>query len=268
MSKAVSPASRRPWHSILYVQVLLAIALAILLGYAQPKLAVEMKPLGDAFIKLIKMAIGLVIFFTVVSGIGGMQSMKKVGRVGGKALIYFEVVSTLALVIGMLVGNWLTPGAGFNADPAKLDATAVGQYAGKAHEQSVIEFLLNIIPNTIVDAFAKGDILPIVLVSIVIGYALARLGEKGRPIRELIDAGNNMLFAAINALMRLVLGIDRFMSEARSLVNMIGNAVATVVMAAWEGELDRDRLRLALDGRLPPAERQLPPVVVPPGFPE
>src|SRR5262247_1338846 len=117
MSKALSPASRRPWHSILYVQVLLAIALAILLGYAQPKLAVEMKPLGDAFIKLIKMAIGLVIFFTVVSGIGGMQSMKKVGRVGGKALIYFEVVSTLALVIGMLVGNWLAPGAGFNADP-------------------------------------------------------------------------------------------------------------------------------------------------------
>jgi len=202
MSKALSPASRRPWHSILYVQVLLAIALAILLGYAQPKLAVEMKPLGDAFIKLIKMAIGLVIFFTVVSGIGGMQSMKKVGRVGGKALIYFEVVSTLALLIGMLVGNWLTPGAGFNADPAKLDATAVGQYAGKAHEQSVIEFLLNIIPNTIVDAFAKGDILPIVLVSIVIGYALARLGEKGRPIRELIDAGNNMLFAAINVVMR------------------------------------------------------------------
>src|SRR6516225_7518080 len=422
MSKAVSPASRRPWHSILYVQVLLAIALAILLGYIQPKLAVEMKPLGDAFIKLIKMAIGLVIFFTVVSGIGGMQSMKKVGRVGGKALIYFEVVSTLALVIGMLVGNWLAPGAGFNADPTKLDATAVGQYAGKAHEQSVIEFLLNIIPNTIVDAFAKGDILPIVLVSIVIGYALARLGEKGRPIRELIDSGSKLLFAAINVVMRfaplgafgamaftlgrygigalvfyltsaifvlgvlgviaaiagfnilkllsfikdeilivlgtassdtvlpslmekleragcskpvvglvvptgyvfntdgtsiymtlaalfvaqatntdltlqqqvaiffvavltskgasgvagsgfialvatlsvvptiplagmaLILGIDRFMSEARSLVNMIGNAVATVVMAAWEGELDRDRLRLALDGQLAAAE--------------
>jgi aerobic C4-dicarboxylate transport protein len=169
MSKAMSPASRRPWHSILYVQVLLGIALAILLGYAQPNLAVEMKPLGDAFIKLIKMAIGLVIFFIVVSGIGGMQSMKKVGRVGGKALIYFEVVSTLALVIGMLVGNWLTPGAGFNADPTKLDATAVGQYAGKAHEQGVVDFLLNIIPNTIVDAFAKGDILPIVLVSVLIG---------------------------------------------------------------------------------------------------
>src|SRR5262249_7071453 len=202
MSKALSPASRRPWHSILYVQVLLAIALAILLGYAQPKLAVEMKPLGDAFIKLIKMAIGLVIFFTVVSGIGGMQSLKKVG-VGGKALIYFEIVSTLALVIGMLVGNWLAPGAGFNADPTKLDAKAVGQYAGKAHEQSVVDFLLNIIPNSIVDAFAKGDILPIVLVSIVIGYALARLGEKGRPIREVIDAGSKLLFAAINLLMRL-----------------------------------------------------------------
>jgi aerobic C4-dicarboxylate transport protein len=126
MSKAVSPASRRPWYSILYVQVLLAIALGILLGYAQPKLAVEMKPLGDAFIKLIKMAVGLVIFFIVVSAVGGMQSMKKVGRVAGRALIYFEVVSTLALIIGMLVGNWLTPGAGFNVDPTKLDGTAVG----------------------------------------------------------------------------------------------------------------------------------------------
>src|SRR5262249_47240646 len=123
MSKALSPAPRRPWHSILYVQVLLAIVLAILLGYAQPKLAVEMKPLGDAFIKLIKMAIGLVIFFTVVSGIGGMQSMKKVGRVGSKALIYFEVVSTLALVIGMLVGNWLAPGAGFHSHPTTPPAT-------------------------------------------------------------------------------------------------------------------------------------------------
>jgi aerobic C4-dicarboxylate transport protein len=332
----------------------------------------------------------------------------------------------------MLIGNWLAPGAGFNADPAKLDAKAVGQFAGKAQEQNVTDFLLNIIPNTIVDAFARGDILPIVLVSIVIGYALARLGEKGRPIQEVIDAGSKLLFAAINVLMRLapigafgamaftvgrygvgslgplvtlvgvfyltsvvfvvgvlgmicamagfsvlklllyikdeilivlgtsssdpalpglmeklelagcskpvvglvvptgyvfntdgtsiymtlaalfvaqatntdltlqqqlaiffvailtskgasgvtgagfialvatlsvvptipvagmalILGIDRFMSEARALVNMIGNAVATVVMAAWEGELDRDRLRLALDGQLPPAEWQ------------
>src|SRR5262249_36824081 len=147
MSKAVSPASRRPWHSILYVQVLLAIALAILLGSPQPKLAVELKPLGDAFIKLIKMAIGLVIFFTVVSGIGGMQSMKKVGRVGGKALIYFEVVSTLALVIGMLVGNWLAPGAGFNADPTKLEASPAGQNAGKTPQQRRIEFFLNINPT-------------------------------------------------------------------------------------------------------------------------
>src|SRR5262245_64555625 len=102
----------------------------------------------------------------------------------------------------MLVGNWLTPGAGFNADPVKLDATAVGQYAGKAHEQSVIEFLLNIIPNTIVDAFAKGDILPIVLVSVVIGYALARLGDEGRPIRELIYAGSNLMFAEFNVVIR------------------------------------------------------------------
>jgi aerobic C4-dicarboxylate transport protein len=231
MSKAVSPASRRPWHSILYVQVLLGIALAILLGYFQPNLAIQMKPLGDAFIKLIKMAIGLVIFFTVVSGIGAMQSMKKVGRVGGKALIYFEVVSTLALVIGMLVGNWLAPGSGFNADPTKLDAKLVGQYAGKAQQQSVTDFLLNIIPNTIVDAFAKGDILPIVLVSIVIGYALARLGEKGRPIQEVIDVGSRLLFAAINVLMRLA-PIGAFGAMAFTIgrygINSLGPLVALV----------------------------------------
>ena len=418
---------RKPWYAILYVQVLIAIALGIVLGHFSPALAVEMKPLGDGFIKLIKMAIGLVIFFTVVSGIGGMQSMKKVGRVGGKALLYFEVVSTLALAIGMVVGNLLHPGGGFNADPSKLDAKAVAQYAGKAHDQSVVDFLLNIIPNTIVDAFAHGDILPIVLVSVVIGYALARLGEKGRPVQEVIDAGSRVLFEAINLLMRLapigafgamaftvgrygitalrplvalvgvfyltsaifvfgvlgaicavsgfnllkllayikeeilivlgtsssdpalptlmeklehagcskpvvglvvptgyvfntdgtsiymtlaalfvaqatntdltltqqlaifgvailtskgasgvtgagfialvatlsvvpsiplagmalILGIDRFMSEARALVNMIGNAVATVVMAKWEGELDEARLQAVLNGREP-----------------
>lgn len=419
--------ARQPWYQILYVQVLIGIGLAILLGCFYPSTAVAMKPFGDAFIKLIKMGIGLVIFFTVVSGIGGMESMRKVGRVGGRALLYFEVVSTVALFIGMAAGNILQPGAGFNADPAKLDTKAIAQYAGQAKEQNVTDFLLNIIPNTISDAFSKGDILPIVMVSILIGYALARLGPQGALMRDVIDSGSKLLFTAINLLMRLapigafgamaftvgkygiaalgplaalvgvfyltaaifvfgilgsiaalfgfnilkllayikeeifivlgtsssdpalpslmqkleragcskpvvglvvptgyvfntdgtsiymtlaalfvaqatnthlgfeqqlaiffvavltskgasgvtgagfialvatlsvvpsipvagmalILGIDRFMSEARALVNMIGNAVATVVMAAWEGELDRALLKLALNGHLP-----------------
>ena len=199
---AAGTGERKPFYRILYVQVLIGIVVGILLGYVHPKLAVDMKPLGDAFIKLIKMAIGLVIFFTVVSGIAGMHDMKKVGRVGGLAILYFEVVSTLALFIGLVVGNVVRPGAGFNADPTKLNAAAVAQYAGKAKEQGVTEFLLNIIPNTIVDAFARGDILPVVFVSILFGYVLAKMGPRARVIRELIDEGANWVFGAINVLMR------------------------------------------------------------------
>src|SRR5918911_2477382 len=199
---AAATGERKPFYRILYVQVLIGIVIGILLGYVQPKLAVDMKPLGDAFIKLIKMAIGLVIFFTVVSGIAGMHDMKKVGRVGGISLLYFEIVSTLALLIGLVVGNLVRPGAGFNADPSKLDAGAVAQYAGKAKEQGVTEFLLNVIPNTIVDAFARGDILPVVFVSILFGYVLAKMGPRARVVRELIDEGANWVFGAINVLMR------------------------------------------------------------------
>ena len=202
MAVVAQTAERKPFYRILYVQVLIGIVVAILLGHFYPKLAVEMKPLGDAFIKLIKMAIGLVIFFTVVSGIAGMHDMKKVGRVGGISLLYFEVVSTLALLIGLVVGNLVRPGAGFNADPSKLDAGAVAQYAGKAKEQGVTEFLLNVIPNTIVDAFARGDILPVVFVSILFGYVLAKMGPRARVVRELIDEGANWVFGAINVLMR------------------------------------------------------------------
>jgi aerobic C4-dicarboxylate transport protein len=129
--------------------------------------------------------------------------MKKVGRVGGKALLYFEVVSTVALVIGLVVGNWLHPGAGFGADPASLDAKAVAVYAGKAQEQTVAEFLLNVIPNTVVDAFARGDILPVVLVSLLFGYVLSTLGNKAKPVKDVIDAGSALVFGSINVLMRL-----------------------------------------------------------------
>jgi aerobic C4-dicarboxylate transport protein len=194
--------SRKPFYSVLYVQVLAAIAVAILLGHFWPTIAVDMKPFGDGFIKLIKMVIALAIFCTVVTGISGMSDMKKVSRVGGKALLYFEIVSTLALLIGFIAAHVATPGAGFNVDPATLDAKAVAQYAGKAKEQTIVEFLLNIIPNTVIDAFARGDILPVVLVSILFGCVLSRLGERARAIRDMIDAGSMLIFGAINVIMR------------------------------------------------------------------
>ncbi len=203
MSESVAKPARKPFYKILYVQVLTAIVFAVVLGHYYPSFAVEMKPLGDGFIKLIKMVIALVIFCTVVSGIAGMQDMKKVGRVGGKALLYFEVVSTVALLIGMIVGNFVAPGAGFNASPASLDAKAVAQYAGKAKEQSIVEFVLNIIPNTIVDAFARGDILPVVMISVLFGYVLSRLGDRAKPVRDVIDAGSELVFGTINVIMRL-----------------------------------------------------------------
>src|ERR1700720_4056654 len=134
------------------------------------------------------MIIAPIIFCTVVSGISGMENMKKVGRVGGKALLYFEAVSTVALLIGWVVATIVKPGAGFNADPATLDVKALAAYAGKAKEQTVAEFVLNIIPNTIMDSFARGDILPVVLISVLFGYVLSRLGERGRSVKDMIDA--------------------------------------------------------------------------------
>ncbi|WP_050401784.1 dicarboxylate/amino acid:cation symporter [Bradyrhizobium embrapense] len=196
------PRKKRPFYTILYVQVLAAIVVAIALGHFWPGIAVDMKPFGDGFIKLIKMVIALAIFCTVVTGIAGMSDMKKVSRVGGKALLYFEVLSTLALLIGFIAAHVATPGAGFNVDPATLDAKAVAQYAGKAKEQTIAEFLLNIIPNTVTDAFARGDILPVVLVSILLGCVLSRLGERARPVRDMIDGGSMLIFGAINVIMR------------------------------------------------------------------
>jgi aerobic C4-dicarboxylate transport protein len=192
-----------PFYRRLHVQVLLAIVAAIGIGHFWPTLGVQMKPLGDGFIKLIKMVITLVIFCTVVSGIAGMSDMKKVGRVGGKALLYFEVVSTMALVIGLVVANVVKPGAGINAHLSALDAQAVQAYAGKASEQSISEFLLNIIPTTVVDAFAQGDILPVVLISILFGYVLSRLGERVNALREVIEASSKLAFGTINVIMRL-----------------------------------------------------------------
>src|SRR4051812_3306887 len=162
-----------------------------------------MKPLGDAFIRLITMIITLIIFCTVVSGIAGMQDLKKVGRVGGKALLYFEIASTLALVIGLVVGNVVRPGSGFNIDPATLDAKAVSDYAGQAKAQSVTDFLLNIIPTTVVDAFAKGNILQVLLVAILFGFALSIVGARAKPLVDLISSLTRAVFGVVNILMRL-----------------------------------------------------------------
>jgi aerobic C4-dicarboxylate transport protein len=197
------PVRKKPFYASPTVQVLVAVALAIALGYFSPSKAVAMRPLGDGFIRLITMIITLIIFCTVVSGIAGMQDLKKVGRVGGKALLYFEVASTLALVIGLIVGNVVRPGSGFNINPATLDAKAVSDYAGQAKAQSVTDFLLHIIPTTVVDAFARGDILQVLLVAILFGFALSIVGARAKPLVDLINALTQMVFGVVNILMRL-----------------------------------------------------------------
>jgi aerobic C4-dicarboxylate transport protein len=194
---------KKPFYKVLYIQVLFAIVCGVLLGVFYPKLGVDMKPLGDGFIKLIKMIIAPVIFCTVVAGIAGMQDMKKIGRVGGKALLYFEVVSTIALVIGLVVANLVRPGDGFNADPATLDAKAIAQYTEKAKSQTMTDFVMNIIPNTVVDAFAKGDILQVLLFAILFGFALSMLGERGRPITKLIDDMSHVIFGVVGIVMKV-----------------------------------------------------------------
>jgi aerobic C4-dicarboxylate transport protein len=191
-----------PFYRVLWVQVLLAMLAAVVLGYLNPERAVAMKPLGDAFIRLITMIITLIIFCTVVTGIAGMENLKKVGRVGGMALIYFEIVSTLALLIGLVVGNVVRPGSGFNVNVATLDAKAVAEYAGQAKAQTVTEFLMHIIPTTVFDAFAKGDILEVVFIAILFGFALAAVGARAQPLVDLMEALTHAVFAVVNILMK------------------------------------------------------------------
>src|SRR5271167_4412772 len=372
---------RKPFYASLWAQVVIAMVVALALGYFSPARAVAMKPLGDAFIRMITMIITILIFCTVVTGIACMQDLKKVGRVGGKALLYFEIVSTIALVIGLIVGNVVRPGSGFNVNPAALDARAVADYAGQAKAQTVTDFLMHIVPTTVTDAFAKGDILQVVFISILFGFGLSSAGARGTPVvaslgplvkliatfwitsalfvlivlgaicwvagfsivkfllyikeeillvlatsssetaiptlmekleklgcsRSLVglvvptgytfNTDGSSLYMTLAALfvaqatnthlsllqqltifsvavltskgasgvqgasfialvatlsviptipvagMALILGIDRFMSMFRALVNMIGNGVATLVVARWENELGRDTLR-------------------------
>ena len=187
----------------LYVQVLTAIAIGILLGHFYPELGAQMKPFGDAFVKLIKMVIAPVIFCTVVTGIAGMESMKAVGRTGAVALLYFEVVSTIALIIGLIIVNVVQPGAGMNVDPSTLDAKAVAVYAEQAKDQGVVAFLLDVIPGSVIGAFASGNILQVLLFAVLFGFALHRLGSKGQLIFNVIESFSQVIFGIINMIMRL-----------------------------------------------------------------
>ena len=194
---------RRPLYSHLYVQVLVAIAIGVALGTFAPETAARMKPLGDAFIKLIKMMIAPIIFATVVVGIARIGDMREVGRVGLKALLYFEAVSTLALAIGLVVVNVVRPGAGVHADPSTLDTRAIAGYAEKAKAMTAVDHLLHIIPDSAVGAFAGGEILQVLLVSVLFGVALARSGAIGRPLIDLLDRLSHVLFDVIGLLMKV-----------------------------------------------------------------
>ena len=194
---------RKKLFSSLYFQVLLAITLGVLLGHVYPELGADMKPLGDGFVKLIKMIIAPVIFCTVVTGIAGMENMKAVGKTGAIALLYFEVVSTIALIIGLCVVNLLQPGVGMNVDPAALDASAISAYAEQAKSQGIIAFLLDIIPGSVIGAFASGNILQVLLFAVLFGFSLHHIGEKGQVIFGVIDSFSKVIFGIINMIMRL-----------------------------------------------------------------
>jgi aerobic C4-dicarboxylate transport protein len=192
-----------PFYSHLYVQVLTAIALGALLGTFNPTLGEAMKPLGDAFIKLIKMVIAPIIFVTVVHGIASMRDLKKVGRVGLKALIYFEVMTTIALIIGLVVANLLHPGSGMNIDPSTIDTKAIESYVNKSKDQSTVGFLLDIIPNTLLGAFAEGNILQVLLIAVLFAFGLQAVGERGKGLVDVIDQVAQVLFKIVGYIMRL-----------------------------------------------------------------
>jgi len=189
--------ARLPWYRILYLQVLIAVGLGIAVGHFFPSLGVSLKPLGDAFIKLVKMLIAPIVFCTVVHGIASMGDLRKFGRLGFKALLYFEVVSTLALIIGLVVVNVLKPGAGFNFDPSTLDRSVGGGFAEKAHSLSTVDFLLNIIPKTLFDAFVSGDLLQVLFIAILSAFAISAMGERGKPFLHAFDRTAEMLFGIL-----------------------------------------------------------------------
>ena len=208
MEEAETPFKEKtPLYRVLYVQVLVAIVIGVLLGYFYPSVATDMKPLGDAFIKLIKMVIGPIVFLTVVTGISSIGDMRKVGKVGLKAILYFEVVSTIALGIGLVVVNLIKPGAGMNAAASAATTAAkaadVAKYATEAKQHSTVDFLMNIIPDNILGAFVKGDLLQILFFSILFGISLAAMGEKGKPVDLLLEKVGSALFGVINIVMKV-----------------------------------------------------------------
>ncbi len=186
----------------LYLQVLVAVVLGVLLGQFAPELAKEMKPLGDGFVKLVRMLIAPIIFLTVVVGIGKLANSASVGRIGLKAIVYFEVLTTFALVIGVFVGEFVAPGAGVNADPAKLDTKAVNTFINAPH-LSPVDFVLNIIPDTVVGAFAKGDILPVLFLAILFGIAVSQMGERGKALLEVLDEASHAFFRIVGLIMKV-----------------------------------------------------------------
>lgn len=192
----------KKFYQVLYFQVLAAIVVGVLLGYFYPGIGTSMKPLGDGFIKLIKMIIAPIIFCTVVTGIAGMEDMKKVGRVGAKSLLYFEVVSSISLVIGLAVVTLVQPGAGFNADVTTLDTKGLASFTTGAKSLSTTDFFMNIIPTSVVDAFAKGDILQVLFFSLLFGFALSAIGEKGKPITKFIDEVSQIMFGIVGTIMK------------------------------------------------------------------
>jgi aerobic C4-dicarboxylate transport protein len=198
-----SSVHHKPFFKSLYFQVLTAIALGVLLGHYYPQLGEQMKPLGDGFIKLIKMIIAPIIFCTVVHGIASMQDMKKVGRVGLKALVYFEVLTTLALIVGLVVVNILKPGVGMNIDASTIDTRSIQGFVARSTEQSTIQFLLDVIPNTVVGAFAQGEILQVLFFSVLFAFGLQMLGERGKVVLGVIDQAGHALFAVVGIIMKV-----------------------------------------------------------------
>src|SRR5436309_929375 len=319
ITTTAAPVARKPLYTSLFVQVLAALLLGIVLGMAVPEFAVGLKILSDAFLKLISMIVAPIVFCVVVHGIAGAGDLKKVGRVGVKALIYFETMTTIALVVGLLLAYLFGPGHGMNIDPSTLDAKALSNYADNAHKLKgggIGSFLMNIIPTTSFDALARNDVLQVLFFAILFGVSLALVGgEKGEKISSLIDAVSTVLFRAMGLIVRLaplgvlgavaytvgqygvgslkqlvslvalfyvslaifvlgvpgsaivilaatlnavpsipaiglvlVLSVDWFIGMARALGNLIGNCIATVVVAAWEGDLDLAKARKVLDG--------------------
>ena len=193
----------KPWYRKLYLQVLLAVALGVVVGYVWPEFGKSLKPLGDGFIKLIKMIIAPIIFCTVVHGIASMGDLKKLGRIGFKTLLYFEIVSTLALVIGLVVVNLFKPGVGFNIDPATLDPNLAKSYLEKGQSLHGVDFLLNIIPKTFLDAFVGGDLLQVLFVSILVAFSVSAMGERGKPFLRAINHGTEILFGIMNIIVKV-----------------------------------------------------------------